>query len=251
LRKQALVSIRLFRQVKIVHIAEDAGSDMAALTIEEASRFGGTVRKPYRVLAPYRFYTGALRYNAANPDVRLVVLGGRAAMPGQGPAVFIRTDFRTDLYRAGQSAAVLAGEGRILFYQDRNMSDSERAAFLQGLGEQGYTGEPLFLGLNSDDNSFNGVSCAVLAGAAASFLNQTPGIPLIVFSWLDPAVMPPNVKLVFDDSPWASALEAVKVHSANSGESMPIPSDIQFAPGNNLEMPMRRLLSEISRKKLY
>jgi hypothetical protein len=46
---------------------------------------------------------------------------------------------------------------------------------------------------------------------AEYFLEKNQDIPVILFSWVDPAVTPSRVKVVFDDSPWAQVGAAVKI----------------------------------------
>jgi hypothetical protein len=49
-----------------------------------------------------------------------------------------------------------------------------------------------------------------MTGTPPSFLESGTKIPVILFSWMDPAASSGDVKIVFDDSPWALASEAVK-----------------------------------------
>jgi hypothetical protein len=59
------------------------------------------------------------------------------------------------------------------------------------------------------------VSCTVLTGLAEFFLEKNLNIPVILFSWADPALTPSRVKVIFDDSPWAQTVEAVKILTGN------------------------------------
>jgi hypothetical protein len=51
---------------------------------------------------------------------------------------------------------------------------------------------------------------AVLAAKPADFPEQNFPVPVILFSWLDPAVSSRETRIVFDDSPWAVAARAVE-----------------------------------------
>jgi hypothetical protein len=206
--KRIEISLRLFRPVAAARIAENTGSDVVVFAVEEAAA------APYVVLFPYRYYEGARRYAGQYPDVPVVLLGnGIGTSPPDEASLFIRTDRRTDFYRAGRCAAVFAldGGGRVLFFQDDLVSVEDREAFLLGLQEQGYDQRPVYLGINSDYASLGDISCVVMTGSASAFLEREENIPIILFSWVDPAITSTKVKLIFDDSPWALAVGAVEM----------------------------------------
>jgi hypothetical protein len=73
--------------------------------------------------------------------------------------------------------------------------------------------------------TLDNVSCAVVAGAAASFLERNEAIPVILFSWMDPAMTSREIKIIFDDSPWALAVPAVDMAVRKQDEGT-IPSNI-------------------------
>jgi hypothetical protein len=220
--KRIETSLRLFRPVAIARIAENTGSDVVVFAVEEAAA------APYVVLFPYRYYEGAQRYVGQHPDVPAVLLGnGIGVSPVDEAPLFIRTDRRTDFYRAGRCAALsaLADGAGVLFFQDDLVSLDDRDAFLLGLQEQGYDQRPLYVGTNSDYASFESISCVVMTGSAAAFLEQDAKIPIILFSWVDPAITSTDVKLIFDDSPWALAIEAVEMAFGDQAPGL-IPSKI-------------------------
>ncbi|MDR1901544.1 MAG: hypothetical protein LBQ88_04585 [Treponema sp.] len=242
-------SVRLWRPVKAVRIAENAGADMVAFAIEDAAGGEGA-----GVLIPYRYYAGALRYSAQNPQVPVGVLGGRGAVQAGAPPpeapIFIGTDSLSDLYKAGGAAAILAGEGRILFFHGRDITERERGAFLQGLRDGSYNREPVFLPPGSEYNALGDVSCAVLGAPAASFLDKHTNIPLILFSWADPALTPSNVYIIFDDSPWALAPEAAKLifSSRDRNAGALFPSRVLFPLGRIAGAETLRKLKEVTRR---
>jgi hypothetical protein len=123
----------------------------------------------------------------------------------------VETDKKTDFYRAGLCAAAFAlhNEGGILFFQGNTVVPADRDAFIQGLRRQGYENNPMFVYSSVEFEPNNGFSCAVIAGPAVSFLSKNAAIPMIAFSWIDPAFTSGEVKIIFDDSPWALALELV------------------------------------------
>ncbi|GHV61605.1 hypothetical protein AGMMS49587_06180 [Spirochaetia bacterium] len=220
---QARLSLGLFRPVKKVLLAESAGPDAAVFALEEASR------RPFGAILPARYGRGGQRYAEAHPDVPVAVIEGR----GRGGANieenlrYIAADAGTDAYRAGRCAAILAqaggaadGDGGgILFFQDEQNFPFNRESFLAGLREEGFMKDPVFLSLNSNYSSYENISCVVLTGASPHFLDRNIKVPVILFSWLDPALTSANVRLVFDDSPWALAFRAFRAEKS-------LPSDI-------------------------
>ncbi|MDR2094912.1 MAG: hypothetical protein LBP76_05260 [Treponema sp.] len=246
-------SLRLWRPVAAVRVAENAGADMVAFALEEVAT-GRERDTP--VLVPYRYHAGAARYSAQNSHAPVAVLEGRGARTETGSAassgvLSIGTDSVSDLYRAGGAAAVLAGEGRVLFFHDRNLTEREREAFLQGLRDNSYGGEPVFLAPGSEYAALDDVSCAVLSAPAASFLDKYTDIPLILFSWTDPAFTPSNVYIIFDDSPWALAAGAVKrIESGERSGGGSLPSRILFPRGRIAEAEVLRKLKECTNMAL-
>jgi hypothetical protein len=206
----------LRRRVVPVLISESAAPDVAALAIEAASP------SPHAVLVPYRYYESGHRYKENFPQVPVFVFdSGGERLPAESGLVPVRTDRETDFYRAGLCAAFLAREGEngdILVFSEGTMPNGEREAFLEGLRVQGFLRNPVYLGLNSDYQNYQGVSCVVLNGSAPRFLSENRGIPVLLFSWIDPALTPPEVKVIFDDSPWTLAAEAVKTLEQGAGE---------------------------------
>lgn len=206
----------LGRRVVPVLVSENAAPDVAALAIEAASP------SPYAVLVPYRYYESGRRYKEAFPRVPVLVLdGGGGRLPAESGLVPVHTDRETDFYRAGLCAAFLAREGEngdILVFTEGAMPKGEREAFLEGLRVQGFLRNPVYVGLNSDYQNYQDVSCVVLNGPAPRFLAENRGIPVLLFSWIDPALTPPEVKVIFDDSPWTLAAEAVKTAEQGAEE---------------------------------
>jgi hypothetical protein len=220
--KQIETAIRVFRPVVAARLAENTSSDVVVFAVEEAAA------RPYAVLFPYRYYEGARRYAAQYPDIPVALLGnGIGRAPAGEGFLFIRTDRRTDFYRAGRCAAVFAldGGGQVLFYQDDLVSFEDRDAFLLGLREQGYDQSPLYMSINSDYASMGSISCVVMTGSAAAFLERNEQVPIILFSWVDPAITSASIKLIVDDSPWALAVRAVEMVSQKQDEPR-IPSNI-------------------------
>jgi hypothetical protein len=238
-------SFTLGRRVIPVPISESASPDVAVL----AAR--GAVASPHAVLFPYRYYEAGRQYKEDFPSIPVLILGYRdGGLPAGEGLVPVYTDRETDFYRAGLCAALLAKEGEngdILVFSDGSLPDREREAFLEGLRVQGFIKNPVYVGLNSDYQNYQDVSCAVLTGPASRFLAENRKIPILVFSWIDPALTPPEVKVVFDDSPWALAAGAVPAAEQGAGEGR-LPSRSLFPRGRGGK-DTRRILERLAREE--
>jgi hypothetical protein len=233
--RQAEASLRLFRPVKKVIIAENAGPDAVIFAVEEASSH------PWAVLAPSRHAQGVRRYAEQHPETPVVILGSRENIR-EGQLVNLAIDTRLDSYRAGRSAAFFSQgqEGEILVFQEERNFPVNRDAFLAGLRAEGCDTTPLYMSGYTDYPGYDKLSCVVLGSNAQAFLGQRSAVPVILFSWLDPVFSPGNVKLVFDDSPWGISVDAFHV-ALEAGED-PVPSDILLPPGR---IGQRDLLGKI------
>ncbi|MDR1985957.1 MAG: hypothetical protein LBP88_03160 [Treponema sp.] len=235
--KRLETTLKMMRQIKPVLIGENAGPDMVLFAVEEAHS------APYGVLFPYRYYEGAERYIAQFPHIPVFILGGRNRDPQVPGGIFVGTDTKLDLYRAGLCAGIFAqhegsrdgevlAQGEILFFQNEGIAAEYREAFSMGLQEQGFTKEPKYLNIKQDyTDSIQNVSCVVMQGQATLFLERNLEIPVILFSWIDPDVTSRAVKLVVDDSPWAVAGKTIAMIPGRQGEV--VPSDWVF-PGQRL-----------------
>ena len=207
--KELKLSAGLFRRVITVPVSENAGPDLVALVVNGASR------APRAVFFPSRYLEGARLFRQNRPGVPVFVTGGQKTQR-DADLVFIVTDTAQDLFRAGLCASLLAENRKVFFFTDVNFQYQERDAFREGLKTQGFLGEPVFANTQTDYSQYSDVGCVVLAGPATKFLEKNLKIPLILFSWLDPALTPHAVKLVFDDSPWVVAENALKFPPENN-----------------------------------
>jgi hypothetical protein len=223
--KQVVISLKLYRRIIPVQVAETAGSDVIVLAVEAVAA------APHAVIFPYRFAGAAGRYREGHQEITAIILSGRSreTAAGDGPVVY-RTDSEADFYRAGLCAALLgAGSGSIVpVFQDGAMTQADREAFSAGLGEGGAAISPVYLNSGSNYTAWRSVSCAVAVGPAPLF-EQNVTAPILLFGWIDPDATPRNVKLVFDDSPWALALDAVKAAERGEREAS-LPSDMVILP---------------------
>ena len=235
------LSMELFRRVIPVLVAETVGSDLISIAVETAAK------KPKMVLFPYRYLAGANFYSDKHPGVPVFIIGGERPV-NQRTLTFIRTNTEEAMYRVGLCAAILAGEGRVLFFGDGTASDHHWEAFRMGLSEQNYSGNPVFLNISVDFPSYSEVGCVVLAGPASRFLEKNLAIPVILFSWIDPAMTPMAVKVIFDDSPWALAAGDIRKFTVLEDEIL-VSSRPLIVPGRIGEKNDFRRLQQIIKTK--
>jgi hypothetical protein len=250
--KQAAISLKLFRQVKVVRIADGASADVVAFAAAAAAQ------APYAALFPAMYQQGAQRYAEQAPDVPVGILGGGSGdRGGSGNLVFFEADRKTDLYRVGLCTAIFARSGGgILFFTGNADTGDTRQAFLTGLQDQGIETAPLFVSSGENYTPPEGISCVIIAAPAQVYLDNNPVIPTILFSALDPGITPREIKLIVDDSPWALAEAAVKLlHRAEAEEGeerlpgpLLAPSEI-LAPGGRIkDAVIRREIKKALRK---
>jgi len=241
-REAFFTSLAFFRPVKKVDIASDAGEDIVPHAIVEVSN------NPYCVVFPLRFANSAAAYHGNNPEVPVIILEGRHQYRRANPGFFIyKTDVESDFYRAGLIAAIITAEteGRIaVFVDNRQFSayrDVSRTAFSRGITEQGGRAQSVsFFASLSEMPENTEFACVVLAGTASDYLDRKADIPVIMFSWLDTTVLPMDVFLVVDDSPWAQLKEAVTLFS--KGEEQGVISSKMSIFNRNFD---RRILQKV------
>jgi hypothetical protein len=250
--RQAAASIRLFRRVKPVIVAESAGTDVFVFAVEEAAS------RPYCVIFPSRYYEGALRYAGQFPRIPVLSLGSGPGVsrPGAGRLVSAGILREADLYRAGRCAGIFAQKARetggpdngenILVLPGQRLSSAERNALLAGLREQEIETAPWFLNSSAEAAGLRGVSCVILAGPAAEYLEKNLKNPVILFSWLDPALTSRETVMIFDDSPWALAVPAVKL-AVRGEEGANIPSEAVFPRGRIADKELSRKVKKAAR----
>ena len=239
------LSLRLFRRVMPVTVAETAGVDLMAIAVDETSR------APGQVIFPYRYLEAGLYYREKHPDVPVFVAGGPKPR-GEARVIFLQPDTESDLYRAGLIAALLAGDKRIIFFSENKPPDPAWEALKEGIEAGNHGGLPIFVNTASDYSSYSDTGCVILAGPALKFLERNLEIPVILFSWLDPDMTSKSVKVVFDDSTWALAAEAVK-KPALPGDEIFVSSRPFVLPGSLSDKKdfrnIRRYVKEEYQKK--
>jgi len=239
LRNEALLSsFSLFRAVKTVVVTNDAGDDIVPFAVAEISI------KPYCVLFPLRFVQSAQRYKEINPNIPVVVLEGRfpesenpseKTLGASKSEYFIyKTDINDDFYNLGLVISTLKPKeepkketesdnsnsetkknDQIVVFLDQNLTKM-KDVFLKGLYDRGILMETQFLFYYSQKLERTDLFCVILAGLGYDYLDKKAGIPIISFSWIDPFLLPSDVVMVINDSPWAQVQQAVRM--VGSGE---------------------------------
>ncbi len=246
-------SLSLFRRVKTIPIADDAGDDIIRFAVTEASS------RPFCVLFPLRFAQAARVYREQNPSVPTVILEGRfpeganpASLAGivsggdVGDYFLYKTDIEADFYRAALAASLLDREknGQIVVFLESHIQTQAREAFRRALED---TEKPLktqFLDSFSRFSNSDDISCVVIAGAGYEYLDKYKDVPVIFFSWIDPRFIPIDTALVLNDSPWAQTAEAARMVKTGITQGK-IKSKINVLFGNNIEKSTLRALRKI------
>ncbi|MDR0302734.1 MAG: hypothetical protein LBI04_10545 [Treponema sp.] len=243
-------SLVLFRRVIPVAVADDAGDDIIDLAVAGASK------NPFCAIFPLRFAQNARNYREKNPGIPVVLLEGRYPEEAN-PASFAigsstddyfiyKTEISADFYRAGLAAAILDAEKneRLAVLLEPNVQTQGREAFLKALNDAGSSLQTSFFTAYSQFTGNQNISCVVLAGIGADYLDKYFDIPVIFFTWIDPELIPLDVVLVFNDSPWVQAVPAVRMVAAGMTKGQ-IPSKILFTSGKGIGKDTARKLRKI------
>ena len=243
-------SFALFRRVKPVVVADDAGDDIIQAAVEAASK------KPLCALFPLRFARIARNYREKKPNIPVVLLEGR--YPEHiNPAVFAignniedyyiyKTDISADFYRAGLAAAILDGEKneKIVIFLEPIVQTQAREAISKALKD---VEKPLQTSFFTSFSQFTGVqnvSCVIMVGNGVEYPDRYSDIPVILFSWINPELIPEDIVLVFNDSPWVQAVSSVRMVQAGMKNGQ-IPSKILFTGGKRMDKATVRKLRKI------
>ncbi|MDR0410463.1 MAG: hypothetical protein LBH75_00615 [Treponema sp.] len=250
------IQARLFRRVKQVIIGDEASSDLVSIAVSSASQG----KPPFCVLFPSRYAEGAELFSAQNPQTVVVVVGGTVAAEKSGAAaeagiVSILTDTETDLFRAGLCAAILGkasngGQDRVAVLQKTPLSQAERASLSAGLKEGGFANvQYIMANSNLYDTEF---AVIIMLGSSNSLLDQHLKMPVVLFSWIDPAFTASSVKVIFDDSLWAQAADAVKMAKTRQGGliSSKVIVSAQSGMGKETERELKEAVRSSLQKKL-
>jgi len=233
LRNETLFSsFILFRPVKTVTIANEADDDIVPFAV------AGISKKPYCVLFPLRFVQSAQLYRKKNPNIPVVVLEGRypesenpsEKILGENKSEYFiyKTDINNDFYNLGLAVSALKPKeelknddstfeneknDKIIFFIDHNLTQMKEI-FLKGLYDRGILIETQFFNSFSQYSETSDLSCIILAGIGFEYLEKKTGVPVFSFTWVDPSLLPSDVVMIINDSPWAQARQAVRMVGA-------------------------------------
>ena len=218
-------SLRLFRPIRVILAPETGGYDILLFALEEK------LHNPYCVVFPYRFEQEARIFARDFQEIPLFLLAGNArALASSDGLRIVSTDTHADYYRAGAIAALFATQnqgntGEIVFFQDFSITSEDRDAFQQGLEDRGYQGNPLYINYQADYIPPETAACVVVRTGAERFLLEKSAVPVIIFSWIDPALTPDKIKAVFNDSPWAQLVPLLRKGIPQEDQST-LPSEV-------------------------
>jgi hypothetical protein len=268
LRRQQISAERtLFRRVKPVLVADGVSPDMVSLAVTEISA------QPFCVLFPRSQSAAAVHFHERLPDVPVVLLSGLLPVPNLSPLdgflCEYLTDREIDLYRAGVFAGILGGlrqtdnlkqtddQGEesakkipaktYVLRQDRFVQEAERDLFSQGVKEQDPEAQVVFANTTGQIPDMRELAAIVITGVGADLLDKNPRLPLILFSWLDPALTAREIVVQFDDSAWALAVPAVRMAVKGEAEGK-IPSKPLIFPRKIADKNILRLLEKSAKK---
>jgi hypothetical protein len=208
---QVSASLRVFRRIKLITVADAVGPDGVVLAVS------GAAKDPYCVIFPYRFRSGGEAYFREFPEIPTVVLleGDEVPKNAVEGLRYLPRDREGDLYRAGRAAAALAAGETAACYLSQ--TGKLRQAFTRGLEDGGNTAQPLFLDPRRDQPFAMNPGVVVIAGTTELYFTKALEIPVVLFTWMEPRIIPDQVKAVFDDSPIALSAQAVSLAGKTEG----------------------------------
>ena len=244
-RRVRSASFALFRRVITVPVADDAAADIVRFAAEEAHS------SPNCVIFPYRFARASRLYHENNPGIPVILLQGRynadENIPsGSKDGYFIyKTDINHDFKIAGVIACALDTgiNGKIAVFLDQSFKTQAENALLGTLGEYENPPEAVFFASYSEFYEIPDLSFAILAGEGIGFFENQKEIPVILFTWIDPYLLPKNTAAIIDDSPWVQITEAVRAVRRGE-EQVFLKSGLEIINGYKIE---KRTLRKIGK----
>jgi hypothetical protein len=239
----------LFRRVKTVFIADDAADDIVKIAISDVSS------RPFCVIFPLRFARAARLYREENSRIPVILLEGRnsdkrflSVLGDDENDYFIyKTDIDSDFYRAGITAAAFITEenGRIAVLLDPNILPQAGEAFSRGIDS--LENPPLVSFYTSMQENIENpdISCVVLAGIGAEYFDRDAEKkkPVILFTWIDPLLLPDDVVITFNDSPLIQAVPAVRMAAAKTANGK-IQSKFRVINKKNIDKAILRKIQK-------
>jgi len=211
-------SVFLFRKIKTVSIADDAAADIVTIAISDVST------QPYCVIFPLRFVRAARLYREQYPQIPVILLEGRHGSGSFNSIIgsdandyyVYQTDIESDFYRAALAASALSKDknGEIIVFTDLHYYTQAREVFQRTINSMEKPQKTSFFVSFSEYTEKPDISCVVLAGSGTEYMEKDTGVPVIMFTWVDPFLLPDAVVLLVDDSPWVQSVAAARMASA-------------------------------------
>jgi hypothetical protein len=129
--------------------------------------------------------------------------------------------------------------GKTAVFLEYYFQTQARESFLRALNQLEMPPEARFFNYFSQYIEIPDLSSVVLAGAGAEYLELENIVPVIFLTWINPSLLPSEVVLVINDSPWAQAAQAVRMVSAGVKNGR-IKSKFQFLKGITLDRKAKR-----------
>ena len=245
--QQFYAALSLFRPVKTVLVADGVGPDILVITLGETEENPYCVIFPRGYLTAAERYHMEF---PEIPVIFLNGNTPISSLPISDDNFFIyNTDMESDMYRAGLIAGILTGlninpgsektdkektdkektdiektdinensdaageitkKKIVVLGYNRSVQSSMRNIFSRGLQEKNPESTVVFANSSTQIPTID-ISCMVFAGACYDYLEKNPKIPLILFTWLDPVYTSNEAAVIFDDSPWALLVPAVRL----------------------------------------
>ncbi|QQO07392.1 hypothetical protein [Breznakiella homolactica] len=208
-------SLTLFRPVRSVVLVDTLGPDGIAFAVSEASS------QPYAVFFPYRYRAGAERYADQQTGTAVAVFAGtqQPEPPLNDRIRYFITDRTADMYRSGLAAAILSENSpdRVVCCLSNSADGRFRDAFLRGLRDGGHNQDPIYVDPDADYPYSESFAAAVIADPTDRFFQKKNPAPTVLHSWINPELTNSQVKIIFDDAPWALLAGGVRNLSGRVG----------------------------------
>lgn len=232
---RGLLSLRLLRPVRRLPISDASSSSAVALAVAAA----WDSRRTLCVIFPSYLEeaAGAAAARGVVPVVVAYSLSSDSGVPPPPGVIPVRPDPRSEGYRIGRLAASLSssgGEGaaakagRILVRARLGWSGPFLTGVAEGASGAGLRSDPVLVDPAEKPAPLPGDFLVDAAPESSRPVGDTlAGLPQILYSWIDPRLLPANVRYVDDDSLYALAVGAVR--AAREGRAAAVDSRL-FSP---------------------
>jgi hypothetical protein len=209
-------SLALFRRLKLITIADDAGEDIILYALASASK------KPFSVIFPLRFARTAKTYREKNPQIPVIILEGRYSAGQVSFALsktekedfyVYNTDIEADFTLAARASLLLIGEqkGKIVVFYENHIQKAAKDAYQKVIKTVEKPPDVRYYTNLNQNSRFSELTSVIIAGSGGEYFDKFSGTPVIFYTWIDPGLVPAEVVMVLDDSPLTQAVQAVRM----------------------------------------